>query len=159
MYRLLHLKILLLLGALLIAACSPSLAGTPVTEEEFEAAVEEAHSTLDTLRSALLSPQESYKFVGLKVRFFGDSTHEDIWTQPVDYFNGVFTIRMIDGVLLDPGLKTDRLVSVPLSQVLDWVIVEDDGNLIGGYTIRLDYEHMTAEEKEKFLEVTGYKIH
>jgi hypothetical protein len=30
--------------------------------------------------------------------------------------------------------------------------------MLGGYTIRLTYEHMTKEEKEKFLDVTGYKI-
>jgi hypothetical protein len=65
---------------------------------------------------------------------------------------------MIDGVLIDPALNTDRVVVVPLSKVLDWVIVEDDGNLIGGYTIRLTYEHMTADEKKEFLKVTGYKI-
>ncbi len=65
---------------------------------------------------------------------------------------------MIDGVLIDSGLNTDRLVSVPMNKVLDWVIVEDDGNLIGGYTIKLSYEHMTPEEKKEFLRVTGYKL-
>jgi uncharacterized protein YegJ (DUF2314 family) len=142
----------------LIASCSPSLAGTPVTEEQFDAAVEEAHKTLGTLRQALLAPRESYDFVGLKVRFTGASAYEDIWTEPVDYFDGFFTTRMIDGVLINPGLNTERMVAVPLNKVLDWVIVEDDGHLIGGYTIRLSYEHMTPEEKEEFLRVTGYKL-
>jgi hypothetical protein len=50
------------------------------------------------------------------------------------------------------------MVTVPMNKVLDWVIVEDDGNLIGGYTIRLSYEHMTPEEKKEFLRVTGYKL-
>ena len=158
MYKPLQLTTLFLIGLLFVVSCSPSLAGTPVTDEQFDAAVEEAHQTLGTLRKALLSPQASYDFVGLKVRFTGETSYEDIWTQPVDYFDGFFTTRMIDGVLLDPGLNTERLVVVPLSKVLDWVIVEDDGNLIGGYTIRLDYEHMTAEEKKEFLKVTGYKI-
>lgn len=158
MYKPLQLTTLFLIGLLFVVSCSPSLAGTAVTDEQFDAAVEEAHQTLGTLRSALLSPQESYDFIGLKVRFTGETAYEDIWTQPVDYFDGFFTTRMIDGVLLDPGLNTERLVVVPLSKVLDWVIVEDDGNLIGGYTIRLDYEHMTAEEKKEFLNVTGYKI-
>jgi uncharacterized protein YegJ (DUF2314 family) len=94
----------------------------------------------------------------LKVRFTGESAYEDIWTQPVDYFDGYFTTRMIDGVLIDPALNTERLVVIPLNKVLDWVIVEDDGHLIGGYTIKLSYAHMTPEEKEEFLRVTGYKI-
>ena len=160
MYKPLQLKSVLLICVLLVTSCgsfSP-LAGTPVTDEQFDAAVEEAHGTLNVLRQAILSPKPSYDFIGLKVRFFGDGTFEDIWTEPVDYFEGYFTTRMIDGVLLDPGLNTERMVTVPLDKVLDWVIVEDDGNLIGGYTIRLSYEHMTPEEKEEFLKVTGYKI-
>ena len=158
MYKPLQLTKLLLVCVLFISSCGPSVAGTPITDEQFDAAVEEAHQTLDTLRQALLAPKESYDFVGVKIRFTGESAYEDIWTQPLDYYDGFFTIKMIDGVLIDPALNTERVVVVPLNKVLDWVIVEDDGNLIGGYTIRLTYEHMTAEEKEEFLKVTGYKI-
>ena len=158
MYKSLQLTKFLLIFALFISSCSPSLSGTPITDEQFDAAVEEAHQTLDTLRQALLAPKESYDFVGVKIRFTGESAYEDIWTQPLDYFDGYFTIKMIDGILIDPALNTDRVVVVPLNKVLDWVIVEDDGNLIGGYTIRLTYDHMTAEEKKEFLKVTGYKI-
>lgn len=158
MVKRLQLMTLWLICVSLLAACSPSVAGTPITDEEFDAAVEEAHQTLSTLREALLSPRSSYDFIGLKVRFIGESEYEDTWTQPVDYFNGYFTVRMIDGVLLDPGLNTERMVIVPLKRVLDWVIVKDDGTLIGGYTIKLTYEHMTPEEKKEFLRATGYKM-
>jgi uncharacterized protein YegJ (DUF2314 family) len=160
MYKPLQLKTLLLVCLFFATSCgvNSSLAGTPVTDEEFDAAVEEAHSTLNVLRQALLAPKPSYDFIGLKVRFTGAETFEEIWTEPVDYLDGYFTIRMIDGVLLSPRLNTDRFVSIPLDKVLDWVIIEDDGHLIGGYTIRLSYEHMTAEEKEDFLSVTGYRM-
>jgi len=158
MYRPLKLKIFLLLCLILATSCRPSLAGTPVTDEEFNAAVEEAHGTLNTLREALLAPKSSYDFVGLKVRFTGQGMYEDIWTEPVGYLDSYYTVRMIDGVLLRPAFNTERLVTVPLGKVLDWVIIEDDGNLIGGFTIRLSYEHMTPEEKEEFIRVTGYKI-
>jgi uncharacterized protein YegJ (DUF2314 family) len=156
----LQLKSVLVVCILLMTSCGSvsSVAGMPVTDEQFDAAVGEAHGTLRVLRQALLSPKPSYLFVGLKVRFTGNGTFEDIWKEPVDYFDGYFTTRMIDGVMLDPGLNADRLVTVPLDKVLDWVIVEEDGHLVGGYTIRLSYEHMTPEEKAEFLEVTGYKI-
>jgi uncharacterized protein YegJ (DUF2314 family) len=160
MVRSLQLITLLIVCMIFTASCaaSPTLEGTPVTDEEFDAAVKEAHGTLSTLRTALLSPRDSYIFVGLKVRFTGQGEYEDIWTEPVDYFDGYFTTRMIDGVLLNSNSNADRLVSVSLSDVIDWVIVEEDGNLIGGYTIRLSYDHMTPEEKVEFLKVTGYKI-
>lgn len=158
MYRLLQLKTFLLICVFLVTSCGPSLGGTPVTDEEFDAAVQEAHSTLNVLFQALLAPKPSYDFVGLKVRFIGPEAFEDIWTEPIDYYNGNFTIRMIDGVLVKPGLNTERVVMVHLDDVLDWVIIEKDGTVIGGYTIRLSYEHMTREEKKQFLEVTGYKF-
>jgi uncharacterized protein YegJ (DUF2314 family) len=156
----LQLKFVLVVCLLLLTSCgaSSAVAGTPVTDEQFDEAVGEAHSTLYVLRQSLLSPKPSYLFVGLKVRFTGSGTFEDIWTEPVDYFDGYFTTRMIDGVMLDPGLNTARLVTVPLGKVLDWVIVEEDGHLVGGYTIRLSYEHMTPDERVEFLDVTGYKI-
>ena len=160
MYRKLQLSALLILCLVWTVSCASSakLEGTPVSDEEFDAAVEEAHSTLSTLRQALLSPRDNYIFVGLKVRFTGADAYEDIWTEPVDYFDGSFTTRMIDGVLINSSLNTERLVTVQMNKVLDWVIVEEDGNLIGGYTIKLSYEHMTPEEKEEFLRVTGYKL-
>ena len=67
-------------------------------------------------------------------------------------------MKMIDGVTFEKGLNPDRFVDVPQKDILDWMIVEDDGKLIGGYTIRLAYEHMTSEEKENFIKATGYKI-
>src|SRR5512134_1709094 len=110
MYKPLQLTTFLLIGVIFLASCSPSVAGTPITDEQFDAAVEEAHQTLETLREALLAPKESYDFVGVKVRFTGETAYEDIWTQPLDYFDGNFTIKMIDGVLIDPALNTERTV-------------------------------------------------
>ena len=49
--------------------------------------------------------------------------YEDIWTEPVGYLDNYYTVRMIDGVLLRPAFNTERLVTVPLDKVLDWVII------------------------------------
>ena len=157
----LQLKIFLVFSLFLLASCSSSssLSGTPVTDEELEAAIQQAHATLNVLREALLAPKSSYDFVGLKVRFrTNGGLIDDNWTEPVAYYESVFTIRLMDGLIYDRNQNTDHLLSIPLGDVVDWVIVEKDGNLIGGYTIRLAYEHMTPAEKEKFLDVTGYKI-
>jgi len=167
MYKSLQLKSVLIFCCLLVVSCgvpssseapASSVAGTPVTDEEFDAAVKEAHGTLQTVRQALLAPKETYTFVGLKVRFIGQGVTEDMWTQPVDYYNGVFTIQMIEGVTINTGVHPESYIRATLDKVLDWMIVEEDGNLIGGYTIRLTYEHMTADEKAEFLKITGYKI-
>jgi len=160
MYGRFQMKIVLLAGVLLVSACaSPSSTSiAPATDEEFELAVKNAHSTLETVRRALLSPKPSYTFIGLKIRVYGDSSFEDIWTEPVDYYNGAFTTQMVEGVSLDKGYHPNNQVRVPVEDVIDWMIVEDDGTLIGGYTIRLAYLHMTPEEQEEFIRITGYTV-
>ncbi|HEX6269625.1 MAG TPA: DUF2314 domain-containing protein [Anaerolineales bacterium] len=160
MYKPLHLNLLFILFLLLTVACSAStpdpLSTSSDPDPEFTAAVGQAHDTMEVVLRAMLAPDPSYTFVGVKVRFTGPGAYEDIWTEPVDYYNGVFTVELVEGVTVDRGLHPERLVAVPLKEILDWMIVEQDGTLLGGYTIRLAYERMTPEEKEEFLEITGY---
>jgi uncharacterized protein YegJ (DUF2314 family) len=160
MNRSLQLKLVFIVGVLLITACGTSTptAIAPATDEEFNAAVDQAHSTLSTVRQALLAPEPSYAFVGLKIRVNGRSEFEDIWTEPLDFYNGAFTTQMVEGVALAQGYHPENYVRVPVDDVIDWMIVEDDGNLIGGYTIRLAYRHMTPEEQEEFIRITGYTV-
>lgn len=159
MYKPILLKTLYLVCMVLtFTSCAPA-APSAVSAEEFEAAVREAHKTMGTVKQAILAPDLSRRFVGLKIRFTGgDEGFEDHWTEPVDFYNDIFTIRLLEGLTLDLGLHPNQLVDVNLRDVLDWVIVESDGKLVGGYTIRLAYKHMTSEEKKKFLQITGYII-
>ena len=161
MYRLLQLKNLILIWLFLTVSCAPvqSQASTPVTDKELNAAIEEARGSMDTLFQAMLAPKPSYDFLGVKVRFTTrDGGYDDNWVEPMDYYDGRFTIRMMDGLTYNTNLHTDHTLQVPLKKVVDWMIVEKDGTLIGGYTIRLAYEHMSSDEKKEFLRVTKYKM-
>jgi uncharacterized protein YegJ (DUF2314 family) len=161
MYMSLQLKILVLLLVLFTASCAPSTpqTSTQVTEKELDEAIEQAHGSIATLFQAMLAPKPSYDFLGLKVRFSTqDGGYDDNWVEPLDYYDGKFTVRMMDSLTFDTNLQTDRTLQVPLKKVVDWMIVEKDGTLIGGYTIRLAYDHMSPDEKKEFLRVTGYKL-
>jgi len=160
MYRSLQFEFVFIVGVLLLTGCGTSTpkAVEPATDEEFTAAVDQAHSTLSTVRRALLAPEPSYAFIGLKIRVYGEDMYEDIWTEPLDFFNGAFTTQMVEGVALAQGYHPENYVRIPVEDVIDWMIVEDDGNLIGGYTIRLAYQHMTPEEQEEFIRITGYTV-
>lgn len=160
MCKSLQLKIILMVGVLLITSCGTSTPTPipPATVEEFNTAVDQAHGTLSIVRQALLAPEPSYAFIGLKVRVYGDVQYEDIWTEPIDYYDGAFTTQMVEGVALTQGFHPEQYVRIPVKDVIDWMIVEDDGNLIGGYTIRLAYLHMTPEEQKEFIRITGYTV-
>src|SRR5215510_13132843 len=131
----------------------------PITDAELDAAIKQAHSTLSILLQAMIAPKPSYYYLGIKISFTTpDGQRDDNWTEPVDYADGIFTIRMLDGLTYNHNLHIDHTVNVPLRRVVDWMIVEKDGTLIGGYTIRLTYEHLTQDEKKEFLKNTGYII-
>ncbi len=163
MVRTLQLKIFFILCLLFTAACGPSTPAPTSTstdpDKEMAAAVTQARSTLYILRRALLAPQPSYAFLALKVRFSSPSgSTEDMWTVPVDILDNVYMVQMIEGVTLETGAHPDRIVEVHPEQILDWMIKEKDGTVLGGYTLRVDFKHMTPEQQKKYLKVTGYKF-
>jgi len=159
---LLRQKVVLFFCLLLMVSCGTPATPTaiaPASDEEYATAIKQAHETLSVLLQALLAPKPSYSYLGLRVRFrMPDGGTNDDWAEPIDYYDGIFTIRMLDTLTYNSNLHVDHTLNVPLRNVVDWMIVEKDGNLIGGYTIRLVYDHLTAAEQVEFLKNTGYKI-
>jgi uncharacterized protein YegJ (DUF2314 family) len=54
-------------------------------------------------------------------------------------------------------LRLGEEIFIPTEDIVDWMIVED-GKSIGGYTIRLAYERMSPEEKERFRDAIDYSM-
>jgi uncharacterized protein YegJ (DUF2314 family) len=162
MYRPLHWKAFLILGLLMLVSCQPA-APTPVPistftdpDQEFEKAVRQAQDTLYVLRQAFLAPKPSYSFMSVKVRFATDEGTEDMWTEPVDLLDNVYTVRMVECVTLKLKAHPDRLVEVSPEEIIDWMILEKDGTVLGGYTLRLEYQRLSPEEQKKYKQRTGY---
>jgi Uncharacterized protein conserved in bacteria (DUF2314). len=127
-------------------------------DEEMTVAVRQAQDTLYILRQAMLAPKPSYKFLSVKVRFVSNGDIEDMWTEPIDFSDNKYTVRMLEGVTLELGAHPDRLVEVTPNDVLDWMILEKDGSVFGGYTLRIEYQRLTPEQQKRYDEVTGYKF-
>lgn len=164
MYKALQRNIVFVLGFLLLVACQPATP-TPVSiskftdpDEELTQAVRQAQDSLYVLRQEFLAPRKPYSMISVKVRFESDGAVEDMWTEPVFILDNVYTVRMVEGVTLEQGIHPERLLDVKPQDIVDWMIMEEDGTVHGGYTIRLEYERMTPEQQKKFLEVTGYKF-
>ena len=162
MYKPLHWKTFLVLSLFLLASCQP-VAPTPVPvstftaiDKEFEKAVRQAQDTLYVLRQAFLAPKPSYSFMSVKVRFSNTAGTEDIWTEPIDLLDNVYTVKMVEGVTLERKAHPDRLVEVSPENIIDWMILEKDGTVLGGYTLRLEYQRLSPEDQKKYKERTGY---
>jgi uncharacterized protein YegJ (DUF2314 family) len=171
MYQLLQQKTLILLF-LFLATCSPAqpaLTPTPklttsrtqipiLADEELAEAVRQAQETLHIWRQEFLAPKQAYSMSSLKVRFQGDNKVEDMWTEPMFVLDNVYTVRMVEGVTLEKGIHPDRLLDVKPEDIVDWMLLQEDGTVVGGYTLRLEYERMTPQQQKRYLEITGYKF-
>ena len=174
MYRPLQWKMFILL-VLLLGSCAPAqptstaspnpsrytVVNTQIpllTDEELAEAVSQAQETLHMWRQEFLAPKRSYSMTSLKVRFQGDNGVEDMWTEPLFILDNKYTVRMVEGVTLEKGIHPGRILDVRPEDIVDWMLLEEDGTVIGGYTLRLEYERMTPDQQKRYLEITGYKF-
>ena len=118
----------------------------------------QAQETLHIWRKEFLAPKQAYSMTSLKIRFISRGEVEDIWTEPMFVLDNVYTVRMVEGVTLVQGIHPERLVDVDPQNIVDWMLLAEDGTVIGGYTLRLEYKRLNPEEQKKYLEVTGYKF-
>jgi uncharacterized protein YegJ (DUF2314 family) len=155
-------RILILTLCVSAFACTPprvptSVSTIPAADIELEAAIQQARNTLNEFTDRIASSHPNRTFVAVKVRFFPpDGLSQDIWVDGVTYTDGIFKGSMGDDI---PSLKlfAGDKIKVARENILDWMIVED-GKLVGGYTIRLAYQRMSPEEKERFLETLDYSL-
>lgn len=147
---------------LLMCACAPAqdVEETPTltgTDTELDAAIQQARDSLPTFIQTIATPQADRTLVAVKVRFTPpEESSQDVWVDEVTYVNGVFRGNVGDdlpALRLELGQKTN----VEEKDIVDWMIVEN-GKLIGGYTIRLAVQRMSAEERERFLATLDYVI-
>jgi len=153
---------LILALCLLTFACAPRFSeiSTPTLsgiDLELDAAITQAHDSLNSFVEKIAIPHTDRAIVAVKVRFYPpDSLSQDIWIDGVTYVDGVFHGNMGDDI---PSLrlKFGQKITLDEKDIIDWMIVED-GKLIGGYTIRLAMQRMSPEERERFLKSLDYTI-
>ena len=150
---------------LFLFGCSPTPTQLPTpapaiqlnSDAEMEAAFQQARDTLDSFIQKVGTPYPNRTLVAVKVRFvLPDSSSQDIWVDQISYQDGSFHGTMGDDI---PSLKlsVDDKITIARKDIVDWMIVEDR-KLIGGYTIRLAFQRMSAEQKERFLETVHYTM-
>jgi uncharacterized protein YegJ (DUF2314 family) len=150
---------------LFLFACSPAPTQLPApaptiqlnSDAEMEAAFQQARDTLDSFIQKIGTSYPDRTLVAVKVRFvLPDGSSQDIWVDQISYQDDSFHGTMGDDI---PSLKlgVDDKITIARKDVVDWMIVEN-GKLIGGYTIRLAFQRMSPEQKERFLETVHYTI-
>lgn len=176
-----HPKPLLLLPLLLLAAgCTsddndkevPHAIGRAVTrtpgdattytvnddDMQLEHANRHARRTVGQFITALNNPKPGQRdFLVKKVFITPEGKAEHIWLADVKFTGNRF-VGVVDNKPNNiPKLKVGARASVNPDEISDWSYV-DNGKLVGGYTIRVLYAEMSAEEKADFEKRADFHV-
>jgi len=105
-------------------------------DKEMKSAVRQARKTVGTFIAALQHPTATQHDFEVKKPFIQGDNKEHIWLSNVTFSGNRFH-GLVDNTPRNiKGLKLGQRVSVNPDEISDWAFV-DNGNLVGGYTIRV----------------------
>ncbi len=125
-----------------------------------DAAMAKAVQTFPDFLKAFAAQDTSNSEYTVKYRFFygpGGDGVEHMWLSDLHYKND-----KLFGLLNNSPARVVRheegdTIEIKMDMVSDWMYVRD-GNMIGGYTMHVLYDKMTAEEKKEFASQMPFKI-
>jgi uncharacterized protein YegJ (DUF2314 family) len=121
----------------------------PADDDDMNRAMERARGTLDEYRRRLTNPPATHTDLSLKARFEADGHIEHMWIDAVEITTGGFRGKLGNDPVHIDTMKLGDPVEIRAGQVSDWMAI-DDGRLVGGYTVRVLRERMSADERAAF---------
>ena len=129
----------------------------PEADPAMDKAVAEARRTVPEFLSTLQSPAPGQRTFAVKIALVEDGAHEHIWLGDLRY-DGKLIHGSVSNEPVDvKGAKSNDRASVAPSAIADWMFVEN-GQLVGGYTIRLQYARASLEEKARLKAQSPFRV-
>jgi uncharacterized protein YegJ (DUF2314 family) len=120
-------------------------------------AVHTARKTVRTFITALQHPSTTQRDFEVKKPFVQGTEKEHIWLSDVTFSGNRFHGRVDNNPLKIKGLKLGDRVSVNPDEISDWAYV-DNGDLVGGYTIRVLYNELSPERRKELEHENRFHI-
>jgi uncharacterized protein YegJ (DUF2314 family) len=125
-------------------------------DPKMNAAIAKARSTVGQMVDALKSPNGRSDFA-VKMPFSQGGRGEHMWVQPVEFSGGRFTGTLANDPVTVKSMKAGQEVSAPRDEISDWMYVEN-GKLVGGYTLRVLRDTLSAKERSEFDQSVPFQI-
>ena len=120
-------------------------------------AVHMARKTVGTFITALQNPAANQRDFEVKKRFIQGTEVEHIWLSDVTFSGNRFHGRVDNHPVKITGVKMGDRVSVNPNEISDWAYV-DNGNLVGGYTIRVLFKELSPERRKELENESRFRI-
>lgn len=127
-------------------------------DEQMNQAINFARSKLDYFIENLKNNPEDQYHYSVKAAFTtaGEDEVEHLWISEVTYDSGYFKGTISNKPRLVDHIQYGQYIQVPVNNVTDWLIVDEDGSVTGGYTIKVLRNRMSDQEREQFDRNTGF---
>ena len=135
----------------------PPYIEVPKNHAAMHSAVIQARKTVGQFIAALKHPAPGQTDFEIKKPFIQNGQIEHIWLSDVQLVGNRFQARVDNQPRKIQGLKLGQVVSVDPKEISDWLYI-DNGKLVGGYTVRVQYSELSAKEKQEFDRAADFKI-
>ena len=136
----------------------PHVYHIPDESERMNAGMEKARHTISYFKRSLTTPQSHQQYFSLKAKIVDGNMIEHIWLTDVTFDDSDNFYGHIGNEPLNVrNVKMGQKVGVALPNVSDWMIIEN-GQLIGGYTIRAIRDGKTGKDLAEFDKSIGLFI-
>ncbi len=124
---------------------------------EVRNAVVTARKSVGKFIAALQHPSPGQRDFEVKKPFVQGTEVEHIWLCGVTFSGNRFHGKVDNRPIKIKGLKMGELVSVNPTEITDWAYV-DNGNLVGGYTIRLLHKELSQKRRKELENESKFNI-
>ena len=122
------------------------------SDPAYQKCVADAKSTLDTFRS-MVSRYDSYSCL-IKTKLEDGQRSGFVWLTNTRISDDGFTAELFEIPPSVSRLKVGQVFNVAQSDVVDWMI-NDDGTLYGGFSLRYHRANLSSEDRVAFDEHIG----
>jgi len=113
------------------------------------AAIAKARETLPKFWAAFDNPGPGVENFSLKVKIKDGKEVEHFWTEKVEKKDGKIFANIANDPDLVHNVKLGDRIEIPEADISDWFYMQN-GKMVGNYTLRVLFEHMSADEVQKY---------
>jgi len=151
-----------LIVLVLVAGCGKKGSADKVTyvaenDPKMNAAIEKARTSVNTFAQALKAPKPGQSQFSVKMAFTDGKHTEHMWLTSVTFDGQKFHGTLNNDPEMVSNVKIGAKVSLESSKISDWMFVEN-GKLVGGYTLRVLRDSMSASERADFDKSVPFKV-
>jgi uncharacterized protein YegJ (DUF2314 family) len=147
-------------GPLQTTATTPSEPDVVLlAENDYEMRIAEAKAqrSIGRFIEALASPAATQTYFAVKTLLRDGERAEHVWVSRLSYDGARFQGTVANAPFALTTVTHGDALTVAPGDITDWMIVEDQA-LVGGYTIRLERDRMSVEQRADFDGRVGFAI-